>query len=359
MACFAALNTRNARSVATASQGYLLLRLTLLVSLYVKVTCSDTCGKFDEIDEQILETCHPYLDNTTTYYLADSPWLDSPRDSRFGLSLVSELADLIKPVMSKDCYSNVASMICHAAFKECKMVEDVSTGGKIWLPALLCRGECEKRYAVWEECLADIEKDPKAKADFDTQMSTLVDTMVFGVGLAMDDELPAGPGGARSPFQLLSCDVPGGDLAQIPDENSAMALLLGQYPRREAGRSTYSLYFPSNMDPAVLYPEASSLYTRPDGTMLDVPCFTPGEAKEITLDCPDPFVNSIAKDSLEPCVQPCPVQAYSDSEYSLLWGLSMGIQLSGLFLNMFMVGRTAVQLVQLLMGGWMGQVWEE
>jgi hypothetical protein len=44
-----------------------------------------------------------------------------------------------------------------------------------------------------------------------------------------------------------------------------------------------------------------------------VPCFIPGEEKEISAtECPDPFVTPLADGHVEPCVQPCPVQAYTD-----------------------------------------------
>ena len=85
--------------------------------------------------------------------------------------------------------------------------------------------------------------------------------------------LPAGPDGTRTPFRLLECDAPGGrTVSEIPDEDHALSFLSGQYP----GHHLSSLSFPANMDPAMLYPEESSVYTTNDGNEYDVSCFTPG-----------------------------------------------------------------------------------
>ena len=81
----------------------------------------------------------------------------------------------------------------------------------------------------------------------------------------------------------------------------------------------------------------STLYTLPDSTTREVACFVPGEITEIPqIECPHPFVNPLAIDHVESCIQPCPVQAYTDEEYTLMWGLSMGVGLVGFALNFFM-----------------------
>jgi hypothetical protein len=68
-----------------------------------------------------------------------------------------------------------------------------------------------------------------------------------------------------------------------------------------------------------------------------VPCYVPGAAAEIPkIDCPHPFVNPLAEDHLESCIQPCPVQAYDDGEYTAMWALSNGIGIVGFALNMFL-----------------------
>jgi hypothetical protein len=74
-----------------------------------------------------------------------------------------------------------------------------------------------------------------------------------------------------------------------------------------------------------------------DGATHEVACFVPGAVAEIPqVECPHPFVNPLAMDHVESCIQPCPVQAYNDGEYTFMWGLSMGVGLVGFALNLFM-----------------------
>ena len=97
-----------------------------------------------------------------------------------------------------------------------------------------------------------------------------------------------------------------------------------------------SIYFPEHVNTTFLYPVTSASYTGPLGTH-EVPCHVPGAAAEIPkIDCPYPFVNPLAKDHLESCIQPCPVQAYDDGEYTTMWALSNGIGIVGFALNLFM-----------------------
>ena len=85
-----------------------------------------------------------------------------------------------------------------------------------------------------------------------------------------------------------------------------------------------------------------------DGTTHEVACFVPGAVVEIPqVECPHPFVNPLAIDHVESCIQPCPVQAYNDEEYTFMWGLSMGIGLVGFALNLFM-GKFDVGLLPVL-----------
>jgi hypothetical protein len=37
------------------------------------------------------------------------------------------------------------------------------------------RSECEKRKAIWDACVAEINQDPRQKKDFDTQMLVVMD----------------------------------------------------------------------------------------------------------------------------------------------------------------------------------------
>jgi hypothetical protein len=92
----------------------------------------------------------------------------------FGFSQISQLTDILNNALNPTCASNAISLICHAAFKECKAVEDAVTGSQLWLPSLLCRSGCEKHLETWNTCLHDLEKDPDAKRSFDAQMLALV-----------------------------------------------------------------------------------------------------------------------------------------------------------------------------------------
>jgi hypothetical protein len=109
-------------------------------------------------------------------------------------------------------------------------------------------------------------------------------------------------------------------LGQVKDTNMNFYLSL-----KEA-----SVMFPPNIASDYLYPEASVTYTQDDGSFLDVACFTPGVAEVPKVICPLPFVNPLADDHLESCIHPCPVQAYTDNEYTLMWGFSNGIGVVGL-----------------------------
>ena len=103
-----------------------------------------------------------------------------------------------------------------------------------------------------------------------------------------------------------------------------------------------SVMFPPNLALDYLYPEASVTYTQDDGSFLDVACFTPEAAEVPKVTCPSPFVNPLADDHPESCIQPCPVQAYTDDEYTLMWGFSNGIGVVGLSLNVFMAATWAI-----------------
>jgi hypothetical protein len=92
------------------------------------------------------------------------------------------------------------------------------------------------------------------------------------------------------------------------------------------------------MDTSSLFPNASSTYTDSNGIVHNVPCFIPGEAPDAgEIKCPYPFVNPLADDHLASCIQPCPVQAYTDEEYTWMWGISNGIAIVGFSMNVFMV----------------------
>ncbi len=52
--------------------------------------------------------------------------------------------------------------------------DDFYRGGGLWLPSLLCRHQCEKHWDIWNECVADLESNPKTKRAFEKQMLALV-----------------------------------------------------------------------------------------------------------------------------------------------------------------------------------------
>ena len=111
------------------------------------------------------------------------------------------------PFSSHDavCLANVKEQFCHSAYKECAEVDGTFVPALLWfvqvhfcwiLPGLyvqpfttkitscrvffpvgsFCsRSECEKRKAIWDACVAEIEQDPGQKKDFDTQMLAVMD----------------------------------------------------------------------------------------------------------------------------------------------------------------------------------------
>jgi hypothetical protein len=76
-------------------------------------------------------------------------------------------------------------MFCDAFFRECKEVDD-GDGQMVWMPALLCRGECERRVAVWDECVAGVTTDVELQNKFDTQMLELTSKMAAASGNFLD-----------------------------------------------------------------------------------------------------------------------------------------------------------------------------
>jgi hypothetical protein len=92
----------------------------------------------------------------------------------FSFSIVGQLADIIESAMNPTCASNVMSLVCHSWFRECKQVDGGATGDQRWLPSLICRSECEKHQKIWATCLEDLDKNPAAKNNFETQMLSAV-----------------------------------------------------------------------------------------------------------------------------------------------------------------------------------------
>ena len=104
------------------------------------------------------------------------------------------------------------------------------------------------------------------------------------------------------------------------------------------GESRVSFYYPDGMTSDGLYPESSSTYTTADGTEHDVICFVPKEPSDaIKEECPYPFVNPVDKDHLKSCVQACPIVAFTDDEYSLMWTVYVLVGSIGFLANLFVV----------------------
>jgi hypothetical protein len=309
-----------------------------------EVTCHYQCRRFPKFDESYLQTCHRYLDNSTYYYLADTPFIDNAHGPS-GFSLVTQIATVIKNVLNPTCTSNIMSLVCRTWFRECKQVQDQSSSSsnQIRLPSLMCRHECERHLEIWDKCLLDLQIDSAAEANFHAQMKIAANR---GVSLLAETffgrSLPLGPDGIRKPMKLLECTATGGDLKQIEDADSSSAWLFGQYPAHASVKGRFQKFWASIDHPVgmtgPMYPKSTSVYTHSDGTTQEVPCFFPDKATEVPqIKCPNPFVNPLAINHIASCIQPCPVQAYTNEEYTIMWGISNGIGLLGFGLNWFML----------------------
>jgi hypothetical protein len=243
--------------------------------------------------------------------MADTPWVDST-ELKFQ-SLMTQIADIFSNVVSQQCASNVVYFLCHAAFKECKDVGKGESVGTL-VPSLLCRSECETRSVAWNECLLELEKDPEQQAAFEHQMEKFSASWKIGIEVGFfrkrldggPKKLETGADGFLSPFRLLSCDAPGGNIELIAPEDNAISYALGQYP----GPAEVSWSFPFGMSTDFLYPEASSTFTDDLGVSHEVSCFIPGEAVVAQADCPSPYVPNPDLGRPRSCLKPCPVPAY-------------------------------------------------
>jgi hypothetical protein len=98
------------------------------------------------------------------------------------------------------CLANFKEQFCHSVYKECAEVDGTFVPALLWsvhLLDFLCiyykrsllvvffvpvgsfgsRSECEKRKAIWDTCVAEINQDPGQKKAFDTQMLAVMDTL--------------------------------------------------------------------------------------------------------------------------------------------------------------------------------------
>ena len=102
----------------------------------------------------------------------DSAWFDAVEGrGALPFSFVGQLASVFESVMNPKCASNVVSLVCHTAFRECARV---ATLRDVWAPSLLCRSKCKQHLKTWKSCVAELENDPETKRNFDDAMKNLV-----------------------------------------------------------------------------------------------------------------------------------------------------------------------------------------
>jgi hypothetical protein len=121
-----------------------------------------------------------------------------------------------------------------------------------------------------------------------------------------------------------------------------VSFLLGQMKGTPDDTELYSMVFPEGLASDFLYPETSVVYTKADGTTYDVSCFAYGVMEVPKVDCPYPFVNPLSSENVQGCIQPCPVQAYTEDEYTSMWRWFNGIGMVGLILNLYMAATYAL-----------------
>jgi hypothetical protein len=234
--------------------------------------------------------------------------------------LLPDIKPILEKVMTADCLSNVLSLICRSAFKECKEVTTEPSGHKIWVPSLLCLSECESHIQIWEQCMSDISTNKEAKEKVDEAMKDIVlrSNAFFGMFMLnfLDTDTDA------SFFHPLGCDA-----KADPGKDTNWILFGGSLPTNISRE-------------APLYPAASSSYTDWEGREHSVPCTSNGTAAEpMTFSCSGGFVNS---GDFRICIKTCPVNAYSDREYFMMWSASATVSCIGLFLNVFMAATWAI-----------------
>jgi hypothetical protein len=200
----------------------------------------------------------------------------------------------------------------------------------------MCRGQCEKQRAIWDECIDDISLDSADKNDFDTQMADLT-KLAVSANVYLQQGLPTSE--PWNPFTFPDCDVAAaktvGDLA-IADVANAFFFAMWPGPAEKPAMfpQRTHLNFPEHMSTEAAFPVESSTWTHTDGVDYEVQCFVPDlEAKIAGIECPDPFMPSLNK---EECVLPCPSPVYSLDEYTDMWAAASATAFIGFILNSFM-----------------------
>jgi hypothetical protein len=286
--------------------------------------------------EGLLEKCRPplsigttvcanYLDEAKLYYS-----LDTPPASALGGKLVP-FKEILESIMAPKCVANVMDLVCNSWFRTCQEVKGD------WVPSLMCRSDCEQHMEVWNACVANIGADAVLKKNFEAKMHFLTNLMgeIFNSKLFSFD-FAAGDKGGWAPFTLFRCDVSGGVLGEISHEDRVSAFLLGRHPFKENVFSKkLSPFFPVGMSPEALYPDTASSYTDPDSGRLydEVPCHHLPEYAIDELVCPDGFLPPIDPSNPRRCLLPCPVPAFTESQYTTMWAAYSAVGTRGVWLE--------------------------
>jgi hypothetical protein len=341
------------------------------------------CRVFEPAEWDTLGSCQTHLGNATLYHRQVWPYPTLTY-------MIDEMAKIFTQYMDPVCAANAVDIACNAMFRECGQVENAFAGENLWLPALMCRSECDKHAQIWEGCLREMERDVDLLTAFDDQTSTMMSNIYGGVLLG-GTVLPDGSGCADTEgykdglgyecsswgtsncldkafytvaygytdedmdavalncpqscklcdvdwpaFRPLACDATAGIVDEIAPEKSVLSWFLGQFPARDV-HFPDGPEFPAEISGVALYPEVASEYASKSGGVFDVPCYIPGANGAIRkITCPSPFLPRTQEDS-GICVQPCPVAAYNDAEYSQMWTWRSIVSVLGLVLNVWMV----------------------
>jgi hypothetical protein len=121
----------------------------------------------ENFGKDTFKVCYKHLSNTSTYFQQGDIGWDSP--STPGGGFVNNYAREFNNFFAPSCVSNVEAILCHAAFRECREVED-----DLWVPSLMCRSECENQNLIWNACLKELESKPDEKKAFDDAIMQLV-----------------------------------------------------------------------------------------------------------------------------------------------------------------------------------------
>ena len=270
--------------------------------------------------------CAPFLSSGSKYYqTSEIEFVDNFPPER-------AILGALQLRMTAKCASNTLQLACNAIFKKCAEVDDPASGGKTWIPALVCEDTCERNFDVWEQCKRSIENDDERRVHFQAYMLEISSTFhdIWGHKLFdyghndtywLQDVVEE-----WSPFRHLDCRA-SANKEDIAVNDGVLSYIFGQWSTLSAYPPTdeewpdefRSWEFPPGMDTARLYPTSSSKYTREDdGQVFDIPCYSLGPTPISYPECGN-YVNNPDPWSWPPCVKTCPVQAFDDDEYSTLF----------------------------------------